>query len=110
MIKAEPAPRLGVGSFEDDDAVEPVVGQDSDGDGDALAVEAVGAMELRILADDAIDAIGNGQVVIVDEGEVCLDGHGRGVGQLVLVVGAQNRLTAQDDNVTTLSDSRCCAQ
>jgi hypothetical protein len=51
-LKAESAPRLGVGSFDDDDAVEPVVGQDSDGNRDALAVEAVGAMELRVLAED----------------------------------------------------------
>lgn len=94
-LQAQPATRLRVRPLHDDDSLEPLVRKDRNGDRDSLAIEAVGAMELGVLSDESVDAIGDGQIVIVQKGEVCLDRHGRCGRQIVLVVGTENCLTAQ---------------
>jgi len=63
-------------------------------------------MELGQLADRAVDLIGPGLVVVVEEGEVDFNGRGRLDGQLLLVVRGQDRLAADHQNPPVCDDRR----
>jgi hypothetical protein len=76
----------------------------------ALRVVAVHLVEVRVLAQDAIDCVRLDQARVVGEEDVCLDRGVRRLRQVVFVEGPEDGSATDHDHLAVVGDARRCTQ